>query len=50
MALDIDVLLAAQVLRLDRPALVATTNPKHLAQFVPAQFWTEIAPSMFAQR
>jgi predicted nucleic acid-binding protein len=50
MALDIDVLLAAQVLRLDRPALVATTNPKHLAQFVPAQLWAEIAPSMFAQR
>ena len=50
MALDIDVLLAAQALRLDLPAVVATTNPKHLAQFVPAQVWTDIAPSMFAQR
>ncbi len=49
-ALDIDVLLAAQALRLGRSAIVATTNPKHLAQFVPAQLWTEIAPSMFAQR
>ena len=48
-ALDIDVLLAAQALRSGRPALVVTTNPKHLAQFVQAQLWTEIAPSMFAQ-
>lgn len=50
MALDIDVVPAAQALRLDRPALVATTNRKHLAQFVPAQLWTDIAPSLFARR
>jgi predicted nucleic acid-binding protein len=48
-ALDIDVLLAAQALRLGNPALVVTRNPKHLAQFVPAQLWTDIAPSTFAQ-
>ncbi|HTA47533.1 MAG TPA: hypothetical protein VK789_34065 [Bryobacteraceae bacterium] len=48
-ALDIDVLLAAQALRLGRSPIVATTNPKHLAQFVPAQLWTDIAPSTFDQ-
>jgi predicted nucleic acid-binding protein len=49
-ALDIDVLLAAQALRLGRSPVVATTNPKHLSQFVPAQLWIDIAPSMFAKR
>jgi predicted nucleic acid-binding protein len=48
-ALDIDVMLAAQALRLGRSPVVATTNPKHLSQFVPAQLWTDIAPSTFAQ-
>jgi predicted nucleic acid-binding protein len=48
-ALDIDVLLAAQALRLGRSPVVATTNPKHLSQFVPAQLWTDIVPSTFAQ-
>jgi predicted nucleic acid-binding protein len=47
-ALDIDVLLAAQALRLGRTPIVATTNPKHLSQFVSAQRWTEIDPSIFA--
>jgi len=47
-ALDIDVLLSAQALRFGRSPLVATTNPKHLSQFVPAQHWTDIAPSTFA--
>ena len=47
-ALDIDVLLAAQALRLGRSPVVATTNPKHLSQFVHAQRWTEIDPSIFA--
>ena len=49
MALDIDVLLAAQALRLDRSPIVATTNPKHLSQFVPAQLWSDIAPSTFSR-
>jgi len=49
-ALDIDVLLAAQALRSAGSPIVATTNPKHLSQFVPAQLWTEIAPSLFARR
>jgi predicted nucleic acid-binding protein len=49
-ALDIDVLLAAQALRVAGSIIVATTNPKHLSQFVPAQRWTEISPSMFAGR
>ena len=33
MALDIDVLLAAQALHFGRSPLVVTTNPKHLAQY-----------------
>ncbi len=48
-ALDIDVLLAAQAIRLGRPSLIATTNPKHLSQFVSAQLWTDIAPSTFSR-
>jgi predicted nucleic acid-binding protein len=47
-ALDIDVLLSAQALRFGSSPLVATTNPKHLSQFVPAQHWTDIAASTFA--
>jgi predicted nucleic acid-binding protein len=46
-ALDIDVLLAAQALRFGTSALVATTNPKHLSQFVPALPWTDINPGIF---
>jgi predicted DNA-binding protein (UPF0278 family) len=45
--LDIDVILAAQVLSLGVPAsdvVVATTNAKHLAQFVAAKHWSEILP------
>ncbi|MBY0502861.1 MAG: hypothetical protein K2X03_03060 [Bryobacteraceae bacterium] len=45
--LDIDVILAAQVLSFGAPAsdvVVATTNIKHLTQFVPASLWTEILP------
>jgi predicted nucleic acid-binding protein len=48
-ALDIDVLLAAQVLGFGRSPLVVTTNPRHLAQFVPAQHWTDIYPPAFNQ-
>lgn len=48
-ALDIDVLLAAQALRLGRSPIISTTNPKHLSQFVPAQRWTDIAPSTFSR-
>ena len=45
-ALDIDVLLAAQALSFGSPSevVVATTNPKHLAQFVMARHWNEILP------
>ena len=46
-ALDIDVLLAAQALRMGSSPVVATTNPKHLSRFVAAQLWTDIAPSIF---
>jgi predicted nucleic acid-binding protein len=46
-ALDIDVVLAAQALSFG-PApsdvVVATSNPKHLSQFITAQNWTEIVP------
>lgn len=42
-AIDIDVILAAQALSLGEPNLVvATTNPRHLAQFVDAREWREI--------
>lgn len=43
-ALDIDVILAAQALSFVAAPEVtaATTNPRHLAQFVPAKNWTEI--------
>ena len=41
-ALDADVLLAAQALTLvddDPDGIVATTNPRHLGQFVPVRLW-----------
>jgi predicted nucleic acid-binding protein len=44
-ALDVDVILAAQVLsRGLKPAdfVVATTNMAHLSQFVPAELWSSI--------
>jgi predicted nucleic acid-binding protein len=47
LALDIDVLLAAQSLRVAGSAVVATTNPKHLSQFVPALLWRDINPRVF---
>lgn len=45
-ALDIDVLIAAQAFSFGSPSevLVATTNPKHLIQFVTARRWNEIRP------
>lgn len=45
--LDGDVLIAAQALTLGVPRselVVATSNLGHLAQFVPADLWTNIAP------
>jgi len=44
-ALDIDVILAAQVLTAPwaaEPYIVATTNVKHLDELVPAALWTHI--------
>ena len=49
MALDIDVLLAAQALRVEGLPVVATTNPKHLSQFVAALHWMDIRPDIFKQ-
>lgn len=46
-ALDADVILAAQavVLAEDTPdVVIATTNPRHLDQFVPARRWQDIVP------
>lgn len=46
-ALDIDILLVAQILSLNlRPSdfIIATTNVRHLARFVPADLWTNIEP------
>ena len=43
-ALDGDVILAAQAATLDRTGvIVATTNVRHLSQFVPAEVWAAIA-------
>lgn len=44
-ALDIDVILAAQALIFPAASevTIATSNPKHLTQFVPAKNWSEIA-------
>ena len=41
-ALDIDVLIAAQALPLRGEVIIATTNPKHLSQFITAKPWSEI--------
>ena len=44
-ALDIDVILAAQVLSKGFQSgsfVVATTNVSHLSQFVPAEVWDQI--------
>ena len=46
-ALDGDVILSAQVLSLGLPRsdyIVATTNVRHLARFVPADLWTNVKP------
>lgn len=45
-ALDIDVIIAAQALSTGTDLsdlVIATTNPKHLSQFVTARHWNEIA-------
>ena len=43
-ALDGDVILAAQAATPDRAGvIVATTNPKHLSQYVPAELWLDVA-------
>jgi predicted nucleic acid-binding protein len=43
-SLDADSILAAQVATCStRFVVVATTNPKHLARFVPAELWENIA-------
>ena len=46
-ALDIDVLLAAQARRMGVAVVIATTNQKHLLQFIPARHWRDIEPMMF---
>lgn len=43
-ALDGDVILAAQVLSLNTPVVVATANPGHLTRFVAAELWSNITP------
>jgi predicted nucleic acid-binding protein len=48
-SLDIDVLLAAQALRIGGTPVIATTNEKHLSQFVSALHWTDINPTIFVR-
>jgi predicted nucleic acid-binding protein len=43
-ALDADVILAAQARSLNTPVVVATHNPSHLARYVTAELWSNIAP------
>jgi predicted nucleic acid-binding protein len=44
-SIDADVILAAQALTLGvTHLLVATMNPAHIARFVPAELWENIAP------
>lgn len=46
-SLDADVILCSQVLNMGLSLsgfVVATTNPGHLAQFVPCDLWTNIVP------
>ena len=46
-ALDVDIILAAQVLCFGRPRselMIATSNPRHLSLFVSAKRWDEILP------
>lgn len=46
--LDGDVIIAAQartITRVGDEMIVATTNPGHLARFVPAKIWRDILPS-----
>jgi predicted nucleic acid-binding protein len=49
-ALDIDVLLAAQALKIAGTPVIATTNPKHLSLFTPARHWKDISPSTFGKQ
>lgn len=43
-ALDGDVILAAQAATLNRTGvIIATTNPKHLSRYVPAELWIDVA-------
>lgn len=43
-ALDCDVILAAQAILLGVPVIVATSNPGHVARFVPGDDWQNIVP------
>lgn len=45
--IDVDVILAAQIMTSGLPlsdCIVATSNPAHLSQFVPADLWQNITP------
>jgi predicted nucleic acid-binding protein len=44
LALDADVILAAQALSLNIPVVVATGNPRHLSRFAPSELWSNIIP------
>ena len=44
LALDADVILAAQALSLNTPVVVATSNTSHLARFVTSEQWSNIVP------
>ncbi len=44
LAIDADVILAAQALSLNSLVVVATGNPQHLTRFVYAELWSNIVP------
>ena len=43
LSLDADVILAAQAATLaDKDVVIASTNPRHISRFVPAELWQDI--------
>ena len=43
LSLDADAILAGQAAVIEADVVIATTNPRHLARFVPAEHWQDIS-------